>query len=98
MCLGILVSGCLSCFQFEAFSGLNICVLPIFLRASQVVLVVKDLPDNVGEVRDMGWIPGLGRSPGEGHGSPLSILAWRIPGMGEPGGLPSMGSHRVRHD
>ena len=27
-----------------------------------------------------------------------SILAWRIPGTGEPGGLPSMGSHRVRHD
>ena len=27
-----------------------------------------------------------------------SILAWRIPGTGEPGGLPSMGSHRVGHD
>ena len=27
-----------------------------------------------------------------------SVLAWRIPGMGEPGGLLSMGSHRVRHD
>ena len=27
-----------------------------------------------------------------------SVLAWRIPGMGEPHGLPSMGSHRVRHD
>ena len=27
-----------------------------------------------------------------------SVLAWRIPGAGEPGGLPSMGSHRVRHD
>ena len=27
-----------------------------------------------------------------------SVLAWRIPGLGEPGGLPSMGSHRVRHD
>ena len=27
-----------------------------------------------------------------------SFLAWRIPGMGEPGGLPSMGSHRVGHD
>ena len=27
-----------------------------------------------------------------------SVLAWRIPGMGEPGGLPSMASHRVRHD
>ena len=27
-----------------------------------------------------------------------SVLAWRIPGVGEPGGLPSMGSHRVGHD
>ena len=27
-----------------------------------------------------------------------SVLAWRIPGMGEPGGLPSMESHRVGHD
>ena len=27
-----------------------------------------------------------------------SVLAWRTPGTGEPGGLPSMGSHRVRHD
>ena len=28
----------------------------------------------------------------------LLALAWRIPGMAEPGGLPSMGSHRVGHD
>ena len=28
----------------------------------------------------------------------FSVLAWRIPGMGEPGELPSMGSHRVGHD
>ena len=27
-----------------------------------------------------------------------SVLAWRIPGSGDPGGLPSMGSHRVGHD
>ena len=27
-----------------------------------------------------------------------SVLAWGIPGMGEPGGLPSMGSHRIGHD
>ena len=27
-----------------------------------------------------------------------NVLAWRIPGTAEPGGLPSMGSHRVRHD
>ena len=26
------------------------------------------------------------------------VLAWRIPGLGEPGGLPSMGSHRIGHD
>ena len=35
---------------------------------------------------------------GEGNGNPLHVLAWRIPGTGEPGGLPSMGSHRVGHD
>ena len=28
----------------------------------------------------------------------VNVLAWRIPGTGEPGGLPSMGSHRVGHD
>ena len=39
--------------------------------ASQVVLVVNNLPANAGDVRDMGLIPGLGRSPGEGHGTPL---------------------------
>ena len=38
-----------------------------FLRASQVVLVVKNLPANAG---DTGSIPGLGRSPGRGHGNP----------------------------
>ena len=115
----------------------------------------KDSPCNVG---DLGLIPGLGRSPGEGkgyplqysdlenstvHGTPLqysclenpmdggaweaavhgvaksrtrlskftftfhfhalekdmathsSVLAWRIPGTGDPGGLPSMGSHNM---
>ena len=41
--------------------------------------------------------PGLRRSPGEGNGNP-SILAWRIPGTGEPGEVLSMGSHRVGHD
>ena len=92
-------------------------------------------------VTDLGSIPGLGRSPGEGKGYPhwysglentvdcmshgvtksrtqlsdftftfhfhalekemathTSVLAWRIPGTGEPGGLPCMGSHRVGHD
>ena len=35
---------------------------------------------------------------GEGNGNHSSIIAWRIPGMEEPGGLLSMGSHRVGHD
>ena len=35
---------------------------------------------------------------GEGNGNPLQYSSWRIPGMEEPGGLPSMGSHRVGHD
>ena len=39
--------------------------------ASQAVLVVKNLPANVGDVRDAGLIPGLGRSAGGGHGNPL---------------------------
>ena len=101
---------------------------------------------SVYDAGDLGSIPGLGRFPGEGNGSPLqnsclenpmgrgawwaavhgvvksqtqlsdftfafhfhaletemathsSVLTWRIPGTGEPGGLPSMGSHRVGHD
>ena len=110
------------------------------------MLVVKNLPANAGDVRDVGSILESGRSPGGGNGNSLqysclenpmdggawwatvhgvaqsrtrlsdftftfhfhelekemaahsSVLAWRIPGMGEPGGLPSMGSHRVGHD
>ena len=40
------------------------------------VSVVKNPPANAG---DMDLIPGSGRSPGEGNGNPLSILAWEIP-------------------
>ena len=34
----------------------------------------------------------------EGNGNHSSVLAWSVPGTEEPGGLPSVGSHRVRHD
>ena len=34
----------------------------------------------------------------KGMATQSSVLAWRIPGTGEPGGLPSLGSHRVGHD
>jgi len=43
----------------------------IVIWASQMAVVVKNLPANAGDVRDTGLIPGLGRSPGEGHGNPL---------------------------
>ena len=39
--------------------------------ASQVALVVKNLPANTGEVREMSLIPGSGRPTGRGHGNPL---------------------------
>ena len=57
------------------------------VQASQVVLVVKNLPANAGDVRDVGLIPGSGRSLGGGHGSLLQYFAWRIPWTEEPGGL-----------
>ena len=41
------------------------------VSASQVVLEVKNLSANAGDVRDESLIPGLGRSPGGGHGHPL---------------------------
>ena len=47
--------------------------------APQVALVVKNLPVNAGDVKDVGSVPGLGRSPGGGHGNPLQYLAWIIP-------------------
>ena len=47
--------------------------------------------------RDASWIPGLGRSPGEGMATHSSTLTWDIPRTEELGGLQSMGSQRVRH-
>ena len=44
---------------------------------------------------DVGSIPGLERSLGEGNGNLSSILVWEIPWTEEPGGLQSMGSKRI---
>ena len=43
----------------------------LFIGASQVALLVKNLPANTEDVGDVGSTPGLGRCPGEGHGNPL---------------------------
>ena len=59
--------------------------------------MVKNLPTNSGDIRDVGSIPGSGRSPGGGHGNPLQYFAWRVSWTEEPGRLQSMGLQRVGH-
>ena len=49
------------------------------LGASQVLLVVKKPPANAGDIRDLGSIPGSGRSPGGGHGNPLQYSCLENP-------------------
>ena len=44
-----------------------------------MMLVVKNPPANAGGLRDAGSIPGLGRSPGEGHGDPLQYSCLENP-------------------
>ena len=63
--------------------------------ASQMVLVAKDLPANAGDIKDVGSIPGLGRSFEKGMATLFSILAWRIPWTEKPGRLQSMGSQEL---
>ena len=64
--------------------------------------VVKNPLASAGDARDAGSIPGLGRSPGEGHGHPLQysgeFCTWRIPWTEEPGRLESLVSQRDGHE
>ena len=60
--------------------------------------MVKEPPASGGDARDLGSIPGSGRTLEEGMATHSSILAWRIPWTEEPGGLQSTGSQRVRHN
>ena len=70
-----------------------------FLGAFQVASVVKKLPGNVGDIKDMGSIPGSGRSPGGEYANPLQENSWLENLMPqEPGGLQSIWSQRVRHN
>ena len=59
--------------------------------------MVKNPPVKA-DVRDVGLIPGLGRSPGEGHGNPLQYSRWENSMDGEPVRLQSMGLHRAGND
>ena len=53
---------------------------------------------NAGDARNVGSIPGSGRSPGEGMATHSSIVAWRIPWTEKSGGLQSMGLQRVGYN
>ena len=66
--------------------------------ASQVVLAVKNLPANAGDLRDR--VQSLVQEDPleKGMATHSSILAWRIPWRDEPGRLQSMGLQRVGHD
>ena len=76
---------------WEALEGsyLNI------IRAPQVVLVVKNMPDSAGDIRDTCVILGWEDSLEEGMATHSSIPTWRIPWTEESGRLQSIGSQRV---
>ena len=75
----------------------SILALP-FTGASQMLLVVKNLPANAGDVETQ--VRSLGEEDPleEGMAALSSILAWRIPCTQEPGRLQSIGLQRVRHN
>ena len=66
--------------------------------ASQLVLVVKNLPANAGDLRDVGSILGWENPLEEGLATHFSNFAWRIPWTEDPCRLQSIGSQRVRHE
>ena len=60
--------------------------------------MVKNPPDNAGDIKDVGLIPGLGRCLEEGMITHSIILTWRIPWAEELGRLQSIGLQRIKHN
>ena len=84
--------------NFSRFILSKIHLVYLSLGASQVVLVVRNLPINAGDIRDADLIPGSGRSPGGGHDSSLQYSCLENPWTEEPGGLQFSGAQRVGHE
>ena len=85
---------------FNMLSRLVITFLPKSkcLLISWVALVVKNLPANAGDIKDVSSIPVSGRSPGEGSGNPLQYSCLENPmDRGAWQAIQSMGLQRVRH-
>ena len=70
---------CVCIFTRILFSLCLFVSLSSYNRASQAALVVKNPPAHAGDVRDVGSISGLGRSPGGGHGNPLQYSCLENP-------------------
>ena len=66
------------------------------MGASQMAPVVKSLPTTAGDIRDMGLIPGLERSPGEGNGNLLQYSCLKNPWTEETGRLQGHGFAKSR--
>ena len=64
----------------------------------QVGLTLKNLPANAGDIRDVNSIPGLGRSPGGGHGNPLQCSCLENPTDRGSWRATIRGSQRLRQD
>ena len=77
---------------------------PLHVASQRLVLGSKGFPGSSAvknpptSAEDMGSIPGSGRLPGEGNGSPFQVLTWEIPWTEEPVELQSIGLQRVRQD
>ena len=78
------------CFKNKSdFSLYEVGVVPLVAQSVKILPAIWET-----------WVRSLGRefSLEKEMATHSNVLAWRIPGTGEPGGLPSMGSHRVGHD
>ena len=80
--------------KWRLFTRMDRCIA----RAFWVILVVKSPPASAGDIRDTGSVPGLERSPGGRHGSPLQYSCLGNPWTEEPVGLQSLRSQRIKHD
>ena len=87
----IMASGPITSWQIE---GEKVEAVTHF-RASLVAQIIKNLLANAGDLRDMGSIPGSGRSLEEEMATHSSTLAWEIPWTEDLGRLRSIGSQRV---
>ena len=90
LCQSSPVKTCNTLSKFSHF--LSIWEYLMLVPASQVVLVVKNLPANARDIKwDVGLIPGLGRSPGGGYGTPLQYSCLENPMLESLGGYSPWG-------